>query len=237
MDTIPGSDAGTGIEIGTSAPQAGRSVIMFEPPPQVKGNLPISSVEPCLHCHRPRHADGLCQMHYRRKRRHGDPLVIGHPGGRGPLRREDDGLGITYFGQHRRVEAVRGKPRLCEDCGLKDPDTRYDWAFNNTGSRSNPDDYLRLCGPCHRKLDAELLPRGQAHWKARASEAVVREIRELYAKGGHTYRSLGQRFGLGHVTVKDIVDRKTWAHVKLPPCFPGEDQPTGFGSVPVAWPL
>ncbi len=61
------------------------------------------------------------------------------------------GESIGYKGAHNRVSAARGKPRLCEDCGTTTA-PRYDWA-NLTGKYHDPQDYARLCRPCHCKRD------------------------------------------------------------------------------------
>lgn len=47
-------------------------------------------------------------------------------------------------------------------------------------------------------------PRAKATWD------VVRQIRELYAQGGVTYRQLGSKFGLAKPTVGEIVRGDKW---------------------------
>ena len=67
---------------------------------------------------------------------------------RGRDRAENPG----YVALHRRVYALRGQPSRCERCGLDDPTRRYQWA-NLTGNYADPDDYERMCVPCHKRYD------------------------------------------------------------------------------------
>jgi hypothetical protein len=64
------------------------------------------------------------------------------------------GKAIGYKGAHERVARVRGRPQRCEFCGTTDPGFRYDWA-NLTRQYHDPNDYIRLCRPCHGRFDAE----------------------------------------------------------------------------------
>lgn len=58
----------------------------------------------------------------------------------------------SYFGMHKRVRKVRGKPQHCEHCGRNDAKTKYHWA-NLTRKYEDPYDYIRLCVSCHAKHD------------------------------------------------------------------------------------
>jgi hypothetical protein len=58
-----------------------------------------------------------------------------------------------------------------------------------------------------------VMRRGETSGMSKMNDDRVREMRRLYAAGGHTYRSLGAKFGLAHCTVKLIILRKTWQHV------------------------
>ena len=58
-----------------------------------------------------------------------------------------------YQALHLRVESARGKPSLCERCGIADPKLRYEWA-NLTGKYTYITDYERMCVSCHRQFDA-----------------------------------------------------------------------------------
>jgi hypothetical protein len=62
------------------------------------------------------------------------------------------GAYVGYHGGHQRVNKFRGKPHICEDCGMNDPRRKYHWA-NLSGKWHDLFDYRRLCVSCHRKFD------------------------------------------------------------------------------------
>lgn len=57
-----------------------------------------------------------------------------------------------YARFHSRVRKAKGSPHKCELCGEDDQEKKYDWA-NLSGKYEDPDDYKRMCIPCHRKYD------------------------------------------------------------------------------------
>lgn len=59
-----------------------------------------------------------------------------------------------YSALHLRVAARRGKPSLCEHCGTTEA-KRFEWA-NLTGNYADVNDYARLCGSCHRRMDGTI---------------------------------------------------------------------------------
>lgn len=59
----------------------------------------------------------------------------------------------------------------------------------------------------------ERYPRGSKRPTARLNEDQVREIRQLYAAGGRTYKSLAIQFGVGKTTIESAVRRVFWQHV------------------------
>ena len=63
------------------------------------------------------------------------------------------GPDATYAAFHKRVEVARGRPQSCAACDTQDPETAYEWA-NLSGRYDEINDYVRLCIPCHRKVDA-----------------------------------------------------------------------------------
>ena len=60
----------------------------------------------------------------------------------------------------------------------------------------------------------ELLPRGERHGCAKLTENDVRAIRAEYAVGGTQQRALAGKYGISRTTVREIVNRHTWAHVE-----------------------
>lgn len=71
-----------------------------------------------------------------------------------------------------------------------------------------------VTGHTWKHLLADAAPDGLRRYAAKLTESDVREIRRLYASGGHTGLQLGERFGVSLSTVSRIVLRKNWAHVK-----------------------
>lgn len=55
---------------------------------------------------------------------------------------------------------------------------------------------------------------GEAHYAAKMTEAMVREIRARYAAGGVTYQMLSDEYGLGRMPLWRIVNRISWKHVE-----------------------
>ena len=55
--------------------------------------------------------------------------------------------------------------------------------------------------------------RGEAHGRAKLTEADVVEIRTRHAAGGVTQRELAEEFGVDRTNIGLIVNRKNWAHV------------------------
>jgi len=58
----------------------------------------------------------------------------------------------------------------------------------------------------------ERLPRGESHGMSKVTAQQVLEIRAASA-GGESRPSLRARFGVGESTIRDILSRRTWAHV------------------------
>jgi hypothetical protein len=55
--------------------------------------------------------------------------------------------------------------------------------------------------------------RGDDHGQAKVTAPVVRAIRDRYAAGGVTQRTLAAEFGIARNTVSVILSRKIWRHV------------------------
>jgi hypothetical protein len=85
-------------------------------------------------------------------RRRGWPIrqATDHPNWKG-----DD---ASYSALHKRVETLRGTPSLCAVCGTTQRRV-YHWA-NLTGHYADPQDYARMCVPCHRRYDAQRVSEG-----------------------------------------------------------------------------
>lgn len=69
--------------------------------------------------------------------------------------------------------------------------------------------------------------RGAQHYMAELTEVKVAHILRLRHEEGWTYKAIAKRYEVDHVTIHDIIKRKTWTHV-LPGQFPA---PTDDGRV------
>lgn len=56
--------------------------------------------------------------------------------------------------------------------------------------------------------------KGEAHYKAKLTSEIVRELRRRHAAGNVTYTELANEFGVTQPTVKYAIARQTWKHVK-----------------------
>lgn len=82
----------------------------------------------------------------------------------------------NYSKGHKLVKEVRGTPSLCEHCG-KTTAARFEWA-SLTYDYMNPDDYVRLCSPCHQLKD-------KSGW--RASPVAAENRAKTHCPHGHEY--------------------------------------------------
>jgi hypothetical protein len=95
---------------------------------------------------------GLCEMHYYRKRRHGNALTVVN------TRRDDSG----YRAAHARIARDRGLARTmrCADCGTQ----AHHWSYRHDDPNEavspdgqpfslDPTHYDPRCAPCHAVFD------------------------------------------------------------------------------------
>ena len=122
------------------------------------------------------------------------------------------GYGQFYDG-FRKVCAHRWSYEYHNDCRIGD-DMVINHRCNNPVC-CNPDcleevtqtENMRYSVECGRHYH------GESHKSAKLNEAKVAEIRRLYSSGSITIRSLGERYGVTHQAISDVVKRKSWRHV------------------------
>lgn len=114
-------------------------------------------------CNQPQCARKMCQKHYARWRRHGDPLKVVVLSGASHGSWKGDAA--SYKGVHTRLTKERGSARnhTCFEC-REQPAT--EWAYDHTdpNERMGTDGpysvdlnrYEPLCVPCHRNSDSKL---------------------------------------------------------------------------------
>jgi hypothetical protein len=54
---------------------------------------------------------------------------------------------------------------------------------------------------------------GENNGRAVLTEEDVLHILRLWAEGKHSQRTLAKLFGVGHRTIVDILQKRTWAHL------------------------
>lgn len=58
--------------------------------------------------------------------------------------------------------------------------------------------------------------RGAAHPHSKLTETKIREIIYAYDRGGVTYRELANQYGVSASTINDILNHRTWRHLRTP---------------------
>lgn len=89
------------------------------------------------------------------------------------------------------------------DHGLHSHGARHAAAMAGKGPR----------GLKHSLCMKDVAPRGEDHHNSVLTADDVREIRARYAAGGVLYRELGKEYGVGRVTIGEVVRRVIWTHV------------------------
>ena len=56
--------------------------------------------------------------------------------------------------------------------------------------------------------------RGAAHPQSKLNENQIREITRAYDRGGITYRELANQYGVSPSTINDILNHRTWRHLR-----------------------
>ena len=55
--------------------------------------------------------------------------------------------------------------------------------------------------------------KGEKHGRAILTEKDVLWIRKHYPLGGHTYKSLAAKYGVGETTIAEVIKRMKWKHI------------------------
>lgn len=213
--------------------RAGRA---FAPPPPALTKLPVvearmADLRLCsvAECSKPAVKRRLCNAHYLRAWRHGDPLAGAAAKGvtkeflSGSLAHQGEECLIWPFAKHESGCAVRNErgrvvrvPR--EVCRLThgEPPAPHYQAAHSCGNGHlgcvNPR-HLRWATPADNNLDKighGTHSRGRHNPSNVLSEAEVRQIRSI-SPDQATFAATARRFGVSASTVRDIARRRTWA--------------------------
>ena len=184
-------------------------------------------------CNSPYVARGLCERHYRRWRRYGDPTKVRceqHHGKtvaerlaiytkRGPECWEWLGAKASGYGRLSAGDRPRGAHRIAWEvnygpipaglCVLHRCDNRGcvrpDHLFLGTSADNTAD----MMAKGRNGVNPDPL-KGMQHAKAKLNDAKVRAIHASYA----THTALAQRYGVTKQVISAVRKGKTWKHVK-----------------------
>jgi len=127
------------------------------------------------------------------------------------------GDNVGYSGVHAWVSKVYGKPCECECCETTDKNKTYQWANISGEYKRLRLDWKRLCVLCHKKLDAVLLPRGEAVKTSKLNSEKVKLIRTMAEGFGWTCKKVCRFFTelyrVSDTAIRYVLSYKTWRHV------------------------
>lgn len=191
----------------------------------------LCSIEECT---LPGKAKGLCNTHYMRVWRYGNPTVLKQPKIRGTLYERvffdlpaGDGCwewtrarDLAGYGQLRVGSRLERVHRLAWEltygpipAGLdvlhhcdNPPCRRPDHLFLGTAVENSQDMWNKGRHPI-------VSMAGSRNGNSRLTEPQVIELRQLWADGGQTKMALARRYGISHRLVRNILTGKTWTHI------------------------
>lgn len=151
----------------------------------------------------------------RLKRNGGKPCVLGNHWS--PLKQVADKGGYLCLGLHREGKTYRRRVHHLVLEAFVGPRPNGSECCHGDGNRANNRvGNLRWGTKAENDADKtrhDTWLRGARHPQARLTEEMVREIREIAAKG-RSKPSLASRFGVTKRTITLIVQRKAWSHVQ-----------------------
>jgi len=131
-------------------------------------------------------------------------------GGYKRLQINGDTVSAHRFSWELHFGPVPGGLLVCHRCDNR-PCIRPDHLFLGTHADNAADKVSKgrqaRCGP------GPTLPRGEAHYAARLTEADIRLIRKRHADGSGTPKALAMEYAVNKSTIHKILRREKWAHV------------------------
>lgn len=76
-----------------------------------------------------------------------------HPSVQGAKHYRWKGAKVGYDSLHDWVARYLGRPKRCKKCDLRDTKKMYHWANISGKYKRDLKDWVRLCVPCHSKMD------------------------------------------------------------------------------------
>lgn len=191
--------------------------------------MPKSRVCSVEGCGKPSYSRGMCNMHYRRWKKHGDACAGGTSPGSALhfaeevalLYRGDDCLLWPFkprasnagYGRFQLSgQTVNAHRFVCESAHGQPPTSEHEAAHSCGNARCVNPRHLRWATPRENCADMILhgtIKRGRGHYKTKLAESDVRRIRTLIANGETNYM-IAKQFGVHEGTVRSIRLRKSW---------------------------
>ena len=185
-------------------------------------------------CGGKRIARGWCDIHYRRWKKHGDPLMLVKTPNGAPrsfyetvvlchlgndcllwsFNRNDGGYGMLYdSATHSHTYIHR---MVCEKVNGPPPTPTHQAAHSCGNGKRGCVTQAHLSWKTCKENAADKVrhgtqARGTGHYAAKLSDADVREIRRL--AGYISQSEIGAMFGVKQTTVGGIIRRKSWGHI------------------------
>lgn len=186
-------------------------------------------------CDRKKYSSGMCNMHYRRHRKHGDvgspksihavkgePLkwLLSNVHYEGdecliwPFARDDQGRGTLRPNGGKTEYAHR---RMCKEAHGAPPDDDLDSAHScgNGHLGCVHPDHLRWATRKENMEDRDLhgtTQRGERHVLAKLNNSKVIEIRGLSANSVRA-ADIAKQYGVSEKTIRMVINNETWRHV------------------------
>ena len=127
-------------------------------------------------------------------------------------RRGDLGVTLSKDG----VSRTKNVARLVAITYIPNPDNKPEVNHINGDFLDNRVENLEWCSTLENlthKIQVLKKGIGEHHGRAKIVVSDVLKIRELYATGDYSFKTLGKMFNLSKSQVENIVHRRSWAHV------------------------
>ena len=122
---------------------------------------------------------------------------------------------LCLYNNGRKTHAVH---RLVAEAFIPNPDNLRCINHKNGVKTDNRVDNIEWCTyseNIQHAYDTNLKQqhKGEAHSMAKLSKNDVLDIRNAYRLGCFNYSEIGRAYGVVYVTIRSIVNRKTWSHI------------------------